>query len=290
MQPQGSRQNTRESLSLVDTHCHLDAAEFAADRERVIAQALDAGVAMMVVPAVDPASFAAVSRLAAAEPRCVHALGIHPLYVEAAGEGALATLAGALAARAAVAVGEIGLDFYVEGRDRALQERFFAAQLGLARELDLPVLLHLRRAQDAVLAHLRRIRVCGGIAHAFNGSFQQANEFIRLGFKLGFGGAMTHERALRLRDLALRLPLAAIVLETDSPDMAPAWAPHSRNVPANLRRIAETLAGLRGLPVADIASATTANACAVLPGLAAALDAAARADGAARRPPPADMG
>ncbi|PJA56235.1 MAG: DNAase [Rhodocyclales bacterium CG_4_9_14_3_um_filter_68_10] len=270
-------------MQLIDTHCHLDAAEFAADRSGVIAEAVSAGVALMVVPAVEAGCFDAVRALAAAEPRCVSAFGIHPLYVEAAGEEALDALAGALRAGGAVAVGEIGLDFYVEGCDRALQERFFAEQLRLAREFGLPVLLHLRKAQDTVLKHLRRIGGAGGIAHAFNGSMQQANEFIRLGFRLGFGGAMTYERARRLRDLAARLPLDAIVLETDAPDMAPAWAAHSRNVPGHLARIAGMLAALRGVPIEEIAARTTANARAVLPRVGPAIDALAPAHRA--RPP-----
>lgn len=258
--------------ALIDTHCHLDAAEFDGDREDVVAEARRAGVGAIVVPAVSRAGFESVRSHAASRPGCFHALGIHPLYVGEAAEGDLDELRRRLAAGGAVAVGEIGLDFFVEGHDRARQEWFFAEQLKLAREAQLPVLLHLRRAQDTILKHLRRIPVAGGIAHAFNGSWQQAQAFLALGFKLGFGGAMTWDRALRLRELAARLPWEAIVLETDAPDMPPAWARGQRNTPAQLARIAQCLAGLRGVAVRQVIERTSENACAVLPALARARD------------------
>jgi TatD DNase family protein len=158
-------------------------------------------------------------------------------------------------------VGEIGLDFFVTDLDPATQETFLVEQLKIAREFDLPVLLHCRRANDELLKHLRRIGVRGGIAHAFNGSPQQAGEFIKLGFKLGFGGAFTWPRANNLRRLAADLPLEAIVLETDSPDIPPVWIGRGRNAPGELPRIAQTLAELRGLDIDAVAQATTRNAC-----------------------------
>jgi TatD DNase family protein len=166
-----------------------------------------------------------------------------------------------------LAVGEIGLDGYVTDVDPVRQEFFFVEQLKLAREFDLPVLLHVRRAVDQTLKHLRRIRVRGGIAHAFNGSRQQADEFIKLGFKLGFGGTMTFSGSTRIRRLAAELPLDAIVLETDAPDIPPAWLGGGRNVPGELPRIADVLAELRGVSRADIAAASSAAARAVMPGL-----------------------
>lgn len=259
---------------LVDTHCHLDAAEFDADREAVIGSARQAGVGAIIVPAVERANFGAVASLCREYAGCFPAYGIHPLYVGRATDEDLAALQATLAREHALAVGEIGLDRYVAERDDARQERFFLAQLKLAREAGLPVVLHVRRAVDAVLGHLRRIAVPGGIAHAFNGSRQQADEFIKLGFKLGFGGAMTFPRALRIRALAAGLPLSAIVLETDAPDMAPAWMLDAdqklgaRNTPAQLPHIAETLAGLRQIPLSAVVEATTANAQAIFPRLA----------------------
>jgi len=256
---------------LIDTHCHLDAGEFDADRDAVASEARRAGVGIVVVPAVDRTSFDAVSAVCSRYPGCAPAYGIHPMCVERAGEQDLVALRDVLAAQreSAVAVGEIGLDFFVPGRDERRQEYFFVEQLKLARELNLPVILHVRRAVDAVLKQLRRHEVRGGIAHAFNGSAQQADEFIKLGFKLGFGGAMTYPRALRIREMAAGLPLAAIVLETDAPDIPPEWLAKRRNQPGELPRIAAELARLRGLSLAEVARTTTANAIAVLSGLTA---------------------
>jgi TatD DNase family protein len=255
--------------SLVDTHCHLDAVEFDADRDIVVEAAHDAGVAALVVPAVERANFDAVLALGRRYPCCVPALGVHPMYVEHSSPEDLGVLRQLLATARPAAIGEIGLDFFVDGFDVARQEWFFSEQLKLAREFDLPVLLHVRRAQDTVLKHLRRIRVRGGIAHAFSGSRQQAEEFIKLGFKLGFGGAMTYPPALRIRELAATLPLSAVVLETDAPDIPPEWVGKSgRNSPEQLPRIAQVLAELRGLKMAEIVAATTQNATELMPQLA----------------------
>ncbi|MDR2209273.1 MAG: TatD family hydrolase [Azoarcus sp.] len=250
---------------LIDTHIHLDAAEFDPDRAEVLARAHAVGVTGFVVPAVDRASFARVLELAETTSGIFPALGIHPLYVDDADESDLDALDSLLAQGCAVAVGEIGLDHHVPGFDTARQEAFFTAQLKLARRHGLPVILHVRRAQDAVLAALRKTRVMGGIAHAFNGSFQQAEAFIELGFKLGFGGAATFDGSRRIRRLATELPLDVIVLETDAPDMPPAWMHGERNVPENIMRIASAIAGLRGLSFEEIVLATSGNARMALP-------------------------
>ncbi len=265
----------------IDTHCHLDAPEFDADRPAVVARAVAAGVAMQVLPAVAVAHFGAVRELAHAH-GLAYALGIHPLYVHEHADEDLDRLQQALQQRRddprLVAVGEIGLDHFVPGLDRDRQQRFYAAQLKLAREAGLPVILHVRRSADSLLAGLRRTEVAGGIAHAFNGSQQQALQFVERGFKLGFGGAMTHERALQIRRLAAALPEPALVLETDAPDIPPAWlyrtaaaraeaAGQGRNEPGELPRIGEVLAGLRGFPVEAVRSLTLGNAIAALPGL-----------------------
>lgn len=253
---------------LIDTHCHLDATEFDADRDEVAARARAAGVGVMVVPAVERAGFGAVLATCARYPGCVPALGIHPMYVDRARPEDLAALREMIAADEPVAIGEIGLDFFVPSYDRERQEFYFAEQLKIAREFDLPVLLHIRKAQDAVLKFLRLAKVRGGIAHAFNGSRQQAEEFIKLGFKLGFGGAMTHDRATKLRQLAATLPLDSIVLETDAPDMPPAFIGKARNSPETLPRIAAILAELRGIGLERAIEATAANARAILKGIA----------------------
>jgi TatD DNase family protein len=253
---------------MIDTHCHLDAAEFDADREAVVERARQARVAAIVVPAIERANFGTVASICREYPLCAPAYGIHPLYVERAQEEDLDVLAETLQRGPAVAVGEIGLDFYVPGQDGTRQEVFFAEQLKIARRLGLPVLLHVRKAIDVVLKHLRRIRVVGGVAHAFNGSRQQADEFAKLGFKLGFGGAMTPPRAAHLRELAATLPAELVVLETDAPDIPPAWlASGARNEPAELGRIAAVMAELRGIDVAELTAITSANARQAFPGL-----------------------
>jgi TatD DNase family protein len=185
---------------LIDTHCHLDAAEFDADRDRVVADAVAAGVAAIVVPAVAVGNFDTVRQLSRRHASVRYALGIHPLFVDAAADADLDELRRRVAAvrddPGFVGIGEIGLDHFVPGLDRERQQRFLVEQLKIARDFDLPVILHVRRAQDHVLRELRRLRPCSGIAHAFNGSEQQARMFVELGCALGFGGAMTFERAL----------------------------------------------------------------------------------------------
>lgn len=270
----------------MDTHCHLDAPEFVADATAVRERARTIGVHLCVLPAVEVANFAAVRGLAHAH-RDAYALGIHPLYTPQAAEADLVTLERELHAHIhdprLVAVGEIGLDHLVPGLGRERQEWFYRAQLGIAQRLGLPVILHVRRSADRLLKHLREVPVAGGIAHAFNGSLQQAKAFVRLGFKLGFGGALSFERALQLRRLATELPAEAIVLETDAPDIPPQWlyrtAEHranghaqGRNEPGELPRIAQVMSQLRGMSSEALAAQCEANALAALPRLKALLD------------------
>ncbi len=278
----------------IDTHCHLDAAEFASDVSAVRARARLQGVSHCVIPAVALGNFSAVRDLAHAGGDS-YALGIHPLFVPHAGDDDLQRLDQALAAAAQdprlVAVGEIGLDFFVpalcEPAMRERQERFYMAQLQLARKYGLPVILHVRRSADRLLRGLRAVRPAPGtrwqgIAHAFAGSEQQALAFVDLGFKLGFGGAVTFDRALRLRRLAVDMPLSALVLETDAPDIPPHWLYMTAarraagevqmpNEPGQLPAIAQVVADLRGVTPAQLALATCRNACAALPKLAALL-------------------
>ena len=260
----------------IDTHCHLDAHEFGAEAAAVAARAGAQGVSMIVIPAIEAGNFGTVAQLAASVGNASYALGIHPIYVPQAGAEDLAALRKAVEAALGdprfVAIGEIGLDFFIpmlkEPALREKQAHFFREQLKIARDFGLPVLMHVRRSQDEVLKHVRQIRPAGGIAHAFNGSFQQAQTYIDLGFKLGFGGAMTFTRALQIRRLATDLPLSAIVLETDAPDLAPSWLHPARNSPEQLPAIGALLAGLRGMVVGEVAQATTANARAALPRMA----------------------
>lgn len=277
----------------VDTHVHLDAPEFDADRRAVRQQARDAGVAHCVIPAVERSNFDTVRTLAHAEGDS-YCLGIHPLYVAGAQDVDLVALDEALTAHAAdprlVAVGEIGLDYFVpalcKSPLRERQEAIYRQQLKLARKHGLPVVLHVRKSSDRLLKHLREVAGPNGrwqgIAHAFNGSEVQAAEFIKLGFKLGFGGAVTFDRALQLRHLAKTLPLDALVLETDAPDIQPHWLyttaeqraaghPQGRNAPAELPRIAECIAEIRGISVDALAAAALHNSLQALPKLGALL-------------------
>ena len=262
----------------IDTHCHLDAAEFAPDRDAVRAAARVAGVAHLVIPAVERSHWQDVVALAHRHGDS-YALGIHPLYTGRADESDIEALRAMLALQRSdphlVAVGEIGLDFFVPGLDAERQTWFYEQQIKLAREFDLPVILHVRKSSDRLLKTLRQHKVVGGIAHAFNGSAQQAQAFIDLGFKLGFGGAVTYDRALKLREMAASLPLDALVMETDAPDIPPHWLyttaeqraagqSQGRNTPAELPRIAAQVAQLRGISVDALAQASTANAQQVL--------------------------
>ena len=272
----------------IDTHCHLDASEFASDRAEMRARAAGRSVAHCVLPAVAVGNFEAV-RLLAHEFSDSYALGIHPLCVPGAQDLDLQALDAELARRKSdprlVAVGEIGLDYFVpelmQPAMRERQEYFYREQLKLARKHGLPVILHVRRSADKLLKHLRSLvpeNGWSGTAHAFNGSQVQAREFIKLGFKLGFGGTVTFESALQIRRLAAALPLEALVMETDSPDIPPHWLyktaqqradglVQGRNEPGELPRIAGVLAGLRGMSADALAAATSANALQAFPKL-----------------------
>lgn len=251
-------------MELIDTHSHLDAEEFDIDRDAAYDRAMAAGVTRQVVPAVTRANFDDVAACCLRYPGCLPAWGLHPMYIHVHHEEHFQDLREQIEAWRPVAIGEIGLDLFAPGLDLPTQEHYYVEQLRIAREYDLPVLLHCRRANDQILKQLRRFKVKGGIAHAFNGSRQQADAFMALGFRLGFGGAFTWQRASNLRLLATTLPLEAMVLETDSPDIPPEWVGKGRNEPGELARIAATLAELRGIEVEEVARVTSASARAVL--------------------------
>lgn len=259
---------------LIDTHCHLDAAEFDADRDDIVVKALQQGVSCLVIPTVARDNFDAVIALCHQHKHCVSALGIHPMYVDKATVDDIEVLNDYVQKYQPVGIGEIGLDYFVvntktDTENIKRQTYFFTEQLKIAKQYDLPVILHVRHAVDEILKNLRRYQVVGGIAHAFNGSFQQAEQLIALGFKLGFGGAMTYDRALRIRELAIKLPFESIVLETDAPDMSPEWVgSKGRNSPLELPRIAQVLADLRQVTVVQVLDITSANALKVLPKIA----------------------
>lgn len=247
-------------MELIDTHCHIDVEEFAADRAAVLARSRQAGVTRLVVPAVMAGGWRHLLDLCRREPGLLPALGLHPVYLDRHRDADVEALADWVAREQPVAVGEIGLDYFVTGLDRKRQQFLFEAQLGIARDADLPVILHVRKAHDQVLATLKRSRVRGGIAHAFNGSLQQAQQYIDLGFKLGFGGMLTYARSNKLRALARALPLEALVLETDAPDMTVAAHHGERNSPEYLPDCLQALAEVRDADPEAIALATSRNA------------------------------
>jgi len=245
---------------LVDTHCHLDDREFDADRGAVIQRARAAGVMWQVVPAVDAAGWPKLRDVCASVEGVFPAYGLHPMLVADHEPRHLAELRKWIERERPCAVGECGLDYYVEGLDRQEQQRYFDGQLELARDFDLPVIVHARRAVDAVVASLRRIGGLRGVVHSFSGSGEQARQLWKLGFLLGLGGPVTYERANRLRRLAASMPVEYLLLETDAPDQPDVGIRGQRNEPARLSVVLEEIAKLRDQDPQAITQATTANA------------------------------
>ncbi len=251
-------------MQLIDTHCHLDVAAFDKDRDAVLGRAHTAGVTHIVVPGISAVAWKKLLALCTTETGLYPALGLHPMFLDSHHPDDLPALETSITRHKPVAVGEIGLDFQLPALDRGRQKTLFEAQLHIARAARLPVLLHVRKAHDETLALLRKARVCGGICHAFNGSLQQARQYMDLGFKLGFGGMLTYEHSHRLHRLARELPLEAMVLETDAPDMSPASQHGQRNSPEYLPELLPALSRLREEDAAAIATQTTANAIGLL--------------------------
>lgn len=245
---------------LVDSHCHLDAQEFDRDRDAVIARARAARVTRQIVPAVDAASWPKLREVCAATPGLFAAYGLHPMYLSGHRDEHVLQLRAWLERERPVAVGECGLDYFVEGLDQPAQARYFEAQLGLAREFDLPVIVHARRAVDAAIAAIRRVGSVRGVVHSYSGSTEQARQLWDLGFLLGLGGPVTYERANRLRRLATTMPIEYLLLETDAPDQPDTGIRGQRNEPSRLPEVLATIAGLRGMAPDELAKATTANA------------------------------
>ena len=251
-------------MTLFDTHCHIDVSAFDDDRREVLADTRAAGVVDILVPAIERATWPSLLALCRVDDHLHPALGLHPVYVDHHAAADITALAEQVAVERPVAVGEIGLDWYVDGLDRRTQQRLLEGQLEIAQDHRLPVVLHVRKAHDAMLNTLRRYRLVGGFCHAFNGSLQQADRYIDMGFCLGFGGMLTFERSQHLRRLATELPPTAIVLETDAPDMTVASHRYQRNSPAYLPEVCNTLAALRGTSTEEIGAETTRNARRVL--------------------------
>jgi TatD DNase family protein len=245
---------------LVDTHCHLDVPEFDADRDAVVARARAAGVTRQIVPAIEAATWPALRDACARDPGLFAAYGLHPLLLASHREADLHALRDWIDRERPVAIGECGLDYFIDGLDHETQSMYFDAQLRLAREVDLPVIVHARRAVDAVLAAIKRVGGLRGVVHSFAGSEEQARQLADVGFLIGIGGPVTYERAQRTRRVAARVPIDTLLLETDAPDQPDADHRGERNEPARILRVLEVVAELRGEAPDVIARATTANA------------------------------
>jgi TatD DNase family protein len=247
-------------IGLVDTHCHLDVVEFDGDRDAVLARARAAGIHDQIVPAIDAAGWPRLRSVCATDDGLHPAYGLHPMFLDRHRDEDLDLLRDWLDRERPVAVGECGLDYFVEGLDPGRQQALFDGHLRLAREFDLPVIVHARRAVDAVLASIRRVRGLRGVVHSFSGSAQQARMLWDAGFLIGLGGPVTYARAQRLRALVATMPIEYLVLETDAPDQPDAAHRGQRNEPARLPYVLETIAELRRESPESIARATTANA------------------------------
>jgi TatD DNase family protein len=246
-------------LTLVDSHVHLDDAAFADDRDAVIKRAGAAGVGTLIIPAVDAVSWPRIKALCANHPQLFPAFGLHPMYLEQHAPEHIDALPAWLDDANVVAVGEIGLDFHVEGLDHELQRQYFTSQLAIAHERDLPVIVHARGALEEVILTLRRMPGIRGVVHSFSGSEQQAEHLWRMGFHIGLGGPVTYDRAQRLRRIVTQMPIEFLLLESDAPDQPGANHRGQRNEPAHITEVLQCIAALRDESQASVAAATTAN-------------------------------
>lgn len=252
-------------MDLIDTHCHIDVSSFDQDRSEVLGRCHESGISRLLVPGILSRTWSRLKEICEQFPGLYPAYGLHPVYIDQHSKNDIDELDQWLQNEKPVAVGEIGLDYFYKQNDlteldRERQQKFFEAQLALAQNYSLPVILHVRKSHDAVLSTLKRYQVKGGICHAFNGSMEQAKQYLDMGFKLGFGGMLTYERSHKLHRLARQLPLDAIVLETDAPDMTGASHHGLRNSPEYLPEALDALAALRNENKEYVAEQTTANA------------------------------
>lgn len=244
----------------IDTHVHIDAPEFDADRQSVLERARAHGVDGFVAPAVAASGWSTLEQIAAGHDDVYPAFGLHPMYLQEHRPEHIEALERRIVRSGAIAVGECGLDYFVEGLDPEVQRSYFLAQLRIAREARLPVIVHARRAVDAVISCIRQVGGLSGVIHSFPGSLEQARQLEQLGFLLGFGGPITYERARRLREVVTRIPLQQLLVETDAPDQPPSTRRGERNEPATLPSIIKTIAELRGMDAADLSAVVDLNA------------------------------
>ncbi len=245
---------------VIDSHCHLDVAEFGADQSAALARAREAGVKAIIVPAIAHSNFAQIQALCQSEPDCFAAFGLHPMYLAEHRDSDLAALPNWLQSEKCVAVGEAGLDFFVADLDPTKQQFYLDAQLRFARDFDLPIILHARRAFDQVTASLRKFAIKRAVVHSFSGSPAQADALFRMGIHIGIGGPVTYPRAQRLRQTVSTMPAEYLLLETDAPDQPMFGRQGQRNEPSYLPQVVASIAELRQTSTAEIIAITTANA------------------------------
>ncbi len=244
---------------LIDSHSHFDVAAFDADRDAALARAREAGVSRQIIPGIALDGFEKLRDLCAKDAGLHAAYGLHPLFLAQHAPEHLDELQTWVERERPIAIGECGLDFYVEGLDVDTQRRYLERQLAMAREHELPVILHARRAFDDVTAAIRRVGRLRGVVHSFSGSQEQAQQLWKLGFHIGIGGPVTYERAHRLRGIVRDMPIEFLLLETDSPDQPLCGHQGHRNEPAMLVEVCRTVAQLRNTDADEIARATTRN-------------------------------
>lgn len=247
-------------FDLFDSHSHLDAPEFEHDRAAVVSRAQAEGIKQQLLPAVEFSSWSNLKDVCSQYKGLYPAYGLHPMYLNNHRSGHIAALRTWIEQEKPNAVGECGLDFFVEGLDAEQQRFYFIEQLKLAREFDLPLVVHARRAVDEVIASIKKIGLLRGVIHSYSGSEEQARQLFNLGFSLGIGGPITYDRAQRLRRLVAAMPIEFLLLETDSPDQPNAEYRGLRNEPARLIDVLKVVAELRGQSMEEIARATTINA------------------------------
>ena len=245
---------------IIDSHCHLDIDAFNSDRDEVLHNARDAGVIAQIIPAIEASGWERLLELCGRHHDLYPALGLHPVFLQQHTQADIEQLAAIVKTVQPVAIGEIGLDFAIKSLDRDRQQQLFEAQLVIAKNARLPVIIHARKSHDEVIKLLRKHHISGGSIHAFSGSLQQGMHYYEMGFKLGFGGMLTFERSRKLRQLAHDLPAEALLLETDAPDMTVASHRGERNSPQYLPQVLAALAGARDESTEAVACCTTNNA------------------------------
>lgn len=249
-------------MKVFDSHCHLEDEKFDPDREEAYRRMLDAGVAGCVCVGSDLPSSARCQFFAQDHAAAYAAVGVHPHEAKDAPDGYLDQLAEMLKKEKTVALGEIGLDYFYDFSPRDVQKKVMAEQINLALEMDVPVIFHIRDAHGDMVEYFRQCKkLPAGIIHCFSGSAETAREYVRMGFYVSFAGPLTFKKAPHLWEAAQAVPLDRLLVETDSPYLAPEPVRGRRNEPANVVRVLEKLAALRGVSVDEMARITWENTC-----------------------------